>query len=132
MVTDQIADLLTRIRNAQRVGHPTVSVPASKSKTRILDVLVAEGYLEKYETSTSDSDKPELKVHLRYDSRGEPVIRDLQRMSRPGRRYYVPAEKIPVHKSGLGTVVISTSKGMITGREAKTLGVGGELILSVF
>ena len=132
MVTDQIADLLTRIRNAQRVGHPTVTVPASSSKQRILDVLCKEGYLEKVEAETSESNKPVLKVYLRYDSRGEPVIRELQRLSRPGRRFYVPCEKIPVHKSGLGTILISTSKGMVTGREAKTLGIGGELILSVF
>ena len=132
MVTDQIADLITRIRNAQRVGHPTVTVPASNTKQNILDVLCREGYIVEFEKVDASTKKPSLKVHLKYDRRGEPVIKEIRRMSSPGRRQYVGKEAIPQYKSGLGTVVISTSKGMVTGKEAAKLGLGGELICAVF
>ncbi len=132
MATDQIADLLTRVRNAQRAGHPAVAVPASKTKERVLKVLQDEGYIASFE-STEDSDgKPQLKIYLRYTEANKPVIRELRRISRPGRRMYVGSDAIPVQRGGLGLVVISTSKGMLSDREARRLGVGGELICSVF
>lgn len=132
MVTDQIADLLTRIRNGQQVGHPSVTLPASTVKRSILKVLVDEGYLEGFEDAEDSNGKPALKAHLRYDSRGEPVIRELNRLSRPGRRWYVNKDDIPMFRSGLGTVVISTPRGVLCDREARKLGVGGELMCEVF
>lgn len=131
MVTDQIADLLTRIRNAQRVGHLTVAAPASSTKTRILDVLVQEGYIEKYDVSEVDG-KRTLNISLKYSMQGEPVIKEITRISSPGCRKYVRKRDIGLFKHGLGTVIVSTSKGMLSDREARLQGVGGELICSVF
>ena len=132
MVTDQIADLLTRIRNAQRVGHPTAAVPASRTKERILEVLQAEGYIEGFERVDEEGGKANIKITLRYDTRGEPVIREIKRLSSPGCRKYVGKDAISSYRHGLGTVLISTSKGMLTDKEAKLQGVGGELVCSVF
>lgn len=132
MVTDQIADLLTRIRNAQRVGHPSVKVPASKSKERILTLLEKEGFISKFISEKDDNDKPILKVQLKYDESGKPVIKDLQRISTPGKRQYVPCSEIPRVRGGLGLIVVSTSKGMLSDREARKEGVGGELVCSVY
>lgn len=132
MYTDPIADLLTRIRNAQRAQHPTVRVPASRTKERILSVLLDEGYIANVEEETFEGNKRDLKVYLRYANDGTPVIRKLDRLSSTGRRLYVSADEVPVYKSGLGTVVVSTSQGMISGVEARKLNIGGELICSVF
>jgi small subunit ribosomal protein S8 len=132
MYTDPIADLLTRIRNAQQAQHPTVIVPASRTKERILSVLLDEGYIANVEEETREGNKRYLKVYLRYAHDGTPVIRKLDRLSRAGRRVYVSADDVPVYKSGLGTVVVSTSQGMISGAEARKLNIGGELICSVF
>ncbi len=132
MATDQIADLLTRIRNAQGAGHPAVTVPASKTKERVLKVLEEEGYIASVESVDDLAGKPQLKIHLRYTADNRPVIRELKRMSRPGRRLYVGHDAIPAQRGGLGLVVVSTSKGMLSDREARRMGVGGELICSVF
>ena len=132
MVTDQIADLLTRIRNAQKAGHPTVSVPASKSKVRLLDVLKAEGFIEEFEKVKDSGEKDQLKIFLRYSSGAKPVIREIRRLSRPGKRLYVAKDNIPRCRGGLGLVVVSTPMGMLSDREARKAGVGGELICSVF
>ncbi len=132
MVTDQIADLLTRIRNAQKAGHPVVSVPASKSKVRLLEVLKSEGFIEEIEKRKDSAGKEELKVYLRYAAGAKPVIREIRRLSRPGKRLYVPTDKIPRCRGGLGLVVVSTPMGMLSDREARKAGVGGELICSVF
>ena len=132
MVTDQISDLLTRIRNAQRAGHPSVSLPASKTKERVLKVLQDEGYVASFESNKDHNGKPQLKVHLRYTNENQPVIREVKRLSRPGKRVYVSHEKIPVNRGGLGLVVVSTSRGMLSDREARRNGLGGELICSVF
>lgn len=134
MVTDQISDLLTRMRNAQRAGHPTVSVPASKTKVRLLDVLKAEGFIEDYE-EVKDKESPvklELKVYLRYSNGARPVIREIKRLSRPGKRVYVGKDQIPRCRGGLGLVVVSTPQGMLSDREARKAGLGGELVCSVF
>lgn len=132
MVTDQLADLLTRIRNAQRVSHLSVSVSASGVKERILNVLIDEGYIAGYEKAQDADKKPILKINLRYTNAGAPAIREIKRLSKPGRRSYVRAEKIPVERNGLGTVIISTSKGVMSGKSAREQGVGGELICSIF
>ncbi|MCL4142981.1 UNVERIFIED_CONTAM: hypothetical protein GTU68_047077 [Idotea baltica] len=107
MVTDQIADLLTRIRNAQRVGHPGISVPASTTKVRILEVLIAEGYLESFEKIDEGKGKATLNVKLSYDSRGEPVIREIKRLSSPGCRKYVGKDNIESLSPMVGKSVIS-------------------------
>jgi small subunit ribosomal protein S8 len=132
MVTDPIADLLTRIRNASRARHVTVTVPASKSKERVLNVLKEEGFVDRVDTFKDQSGKSFMKVFLRYDHAGAPVIREIRRLSKPGRREYVRKDQIPYHRGGLGTVIVSTSRGMLSDREARKLGVGGELICSVF
>lgn len=131
MNTDPIADLLTRIRNAQKAGHPTVVVPASKTKEQILTVLQGEGYIERV-VEDKDGAKKFYRIFLRYDNYGEPVIKEVRRLSKSGRRQYVTVEKIPFYRSGLGTIVVSTSKGMMTGQEAKRQNVGGELICAIF
>ena len=132
MVTDQIADLLTRIRNAQGAGHPTVMIPASTAKASILTLLREEGYVGEYEDTVDDGDKPALKVALKYAVDGAPAIKELKRLSTPGRRVYVGKDDIPRCRGGLGLVVVSTPKGMLSDREARRNGVGGELICSVF
>lgn len=132
MVTDQISDLLTRIRNAQRAGHPTVSVPASKAKSRLLEVLKTEGFLEDFEETKDADEKPVTKIYLRYSNGARPVIREIRRLSRPGKRLYVGKDQIPRCRGGLGLVVVSTPMGMLSDREARRAGVGGELICSVF
>ncbi len=132
MFTDPIADLLTRIRNASTAGHPTVSVAASKTKERILNVLLDEGYIDRVEQITGERNKSTFKIYIRYATDGSPVIREIRRLSRPGKRVYVPTEKIPEFKGGLGLVVVSTSRGMLSDREARRQRIGGELICTVF
>lgn len=132
MVTDQIADLLTRIRNAQGAGHPSLTVPASTTKARILQVLKDEGYIGGTEAIKDADGKPVIKVYLRYIDETAPVIREVHRLSRPGKRVYVAAEDIPSIKGGLGLVIVSTSKGMMSDRAARKEGIGGELICSAF
>lgn len=132
MVTDQIADLLTRIRNAQQAGHPAVKIPSSKTKRRILTLLHEEGFIAGIEETEDSAGKPQLKVMLRYGARGEPMIKELKRISRPGRRIYVGKADIPRNRGGLGLMVVSTSRGMLSDQQARKEGVGGELICSVF
>ena len=132
MVTDQIADLLTRIRNAQRAGHPSVLLPASRTKESVLSVLCTEGYVESFERIEESGNKAKLKVLLRYTERGEPAIKEIRRLSKPGRRRYVGRGDIPRFKGGLGTVVVSTPKGMLADRDARREGIGGELVCAVF
>ena len=132
MATDQIADLLTRLRNAQRVGHATVVVPASKVKENVLKLLQKEGYIANVVPEKDTNDKPILKVMLKYDDIGRPVIREIKRLSSPGKRMYVRCQDIQKLKGGLGLSVVSTSKGVLSDSEARKQGVGGELICSVF
>ena len=132
MAIDKIADLLTRIRNAQRAGHPTATIPASVTKESILKVLQQEGYVASYEKFKDANDKPALKVYLRYLENKAPVIKEINRISKSGKRVYVNSEQIPSFKGGLGVLVVSTSKGMMSGTEAKKQGVGGEVICNVF
>lgn len=132
MVTDQIADLLTRIRNALLAGHPVTYSPASKKKERILELLTKEGYIAGYEASKDEDLKPQLTIRLRYDHRGNPVIRELKRVSKPGKRIYVGKDSVPRNRGGLGVMVVSSSKGVISDAQARAEGVGGELLCSVF
>jgi small subunit ribosomal protein S8 len=126
---DPIADLLTRIRNAQQANHPSVSMPSSKLKVAICEVLKREGYIEGF---TVDSGaRPELEVTLRYYN-GRPVIEELQRVSRPGLRAYRANEDLPKVRGGLGVSIVSTNKGVMTDREARAQGVGGEVLCTVF
>jgi len=132
MVTDQIADLLTRIRNAQNAGHPTVTVPSSKEKLNILKLLETEGFISRILDEKSEEGHPITKIMLKYTPDGDAVINEIKRISTPGRRMYVQCKDIPKVRGGLGIILVSTSKGVVSDREARKLGVGGELICSVF
>jgi len=126
---DPIADMLTRIRNAQQANHPTVAIPSSKLKVAICEVLKREGYIDDF--SVSAGAKPELNVTLRY-YRGRPVIEELRRVSRPGLRAYRAGDDLPKVMGGLGVSIVSTNKGVMTDREARAQGVGGEVLCTVF
>jgi len=126
---DPIADLLTRVRNAQQARHPTVSMPSSKIKVAICEVLKQEGYIESF--SVDGAAKPTLNVELRYHL-GRPVIEEIKRMSRPGLRNYKGADRLPKVRDGYGVSIVSTSKGVMTDREAKAHGFGGEVLCTVF
>jgi small subunit ribosomal protein S8 len=129
-MSDPIADLLTRIRNAQMAGLPSVECPSSKIKVAILDVLKQEGYIAGYAIST-DVVKPVLKIELKYFN-GRPVIEELRRGSSPGLRMYKGREKLPKVRAGLGICVISTDKGVMTDKSARAAGLGGEVLCTVF
>ncbi len=132
MITDKIADLLTRIRNAQKAGHPTVSVAASKYKENVLKILLQEGYIASFQHIKDADDKPTIKIYLKYAHNNAPAIREIKRVSKSGRRYYANKDRIPVFRNGLGVVIVSTSKGILSGSDAKKQGLGGEVICSVF
>jgi small subunit ribosomal protein S8 len=131
MRTDPIADMLTRIRNASMVQHPTVVVPSSKIKTSIAQILQDEGFIQGY-TITDDRPQPKLVLYLKYTGRGEPVITGLQRVSKPGRRTYTGYREIPWVRSGLGINIVSTPKGLMTGRQARSARLGGEILCNVW
>ncbi len=126
---DPIADLLTRIRNAQLAGHESVLIPHSKLKCEILRVLKEEGYIETYKVS--DEVKPLIEVTLKY-SKGVSVIEKLKRVSRPGLRIYKDSDNVPTVNGGLGVAIVSTNKGVMTDRLARKEGIGGEVICTVF
>jgi len=128
-MSDPIADMLTRIRNGQRAEKVTVTMPASKKKQALAELLKAEGFIEGLAVSENGG-KPELRVHLKYFN-GEPVIETLQRVSRPGLRVYKSCDELPSVKNGLGVAVISTSKGVMTDKAARAAGIGGEVICYV-
>ena len=126
---DPIADMLTRIRNALQVGKTQVSIPSSTLKTSIAKVLKDEGYVNDY--SVTEEAKPSLNIDLKYFE-GRPVIAELERQSRPGLRYYTGKDELPQVRGGLGVAIVSTSKGVMTDRAARTAGVGGEVLCTVF
>ncbi len=136
MYSDPIADLLTRIRNAHMAGHSTVSLPASKLKLAIAQILKQEGYIEDFSAQTADSEpQGTLRIALKYvGSRRErkPVISGIERVSTPGRRVYARKREIPWVLSGMGIAILSTPKGVMTGTRARQLGVGGEVICKVW
>jgi small subunit ribosomal protein S8 len=125
-MTDPIADMFTRIRNAQMIGHTDVSMPASKVKAEIARVLKDEGYIEEF-TRTEVEGKPVLNITLKYYD-GRPVIDRLDRVSRPGLRVYKSKDKLPKVLGGLGVAIVSTSKGVMSDRAARAAGFGGEVI----
>lgn len=128
-MSDPIADLLTRIRNAQMVDKVSISVPMSKLKKAIVQVLQDEGYIDGYKVSGTDA-KPELEIALKYYA-GRPVIERIERVSRPGLRIYKPADAIPRVLNGLGIAIVTTPRGVMTDRKARALGVGGEVLCYV-
>jgi small subunit ribosomal protein S8 len=129
-VTDPIADMLTRIRNAMAVRKRYVIIPSSKLKLELARVLKAEGFIEYYDV-TKDRPQRMLRVQLKYTEDKAPVISGLQRVSRPGRRVYAKRQDIPLVLSGMGIAVLSTSRGVMTGRKAQRLGLGGEVLCYV-
>ncbi|MCW3467780.1 30S ribosomal protein S8 [Chitinophaga nivalis] len=132
MVTDPIADFLTRIRNAQMATHRIVEIPASKLKKRITEILYDKGYILKYKFE-EDNKQGVIKIALKYDPISkEPAIKEIQRISRPGLRQYAKPEEFKRVKNGLGVAIISTSKGVMTDKEAKAQNVGGEVVCYVY
>ncbi|MFN8509855.1 MAG: 30S ribosomal protein S8 [Deinococcaceae bacterium] len=133
MHSDPIADMLTRIRNATRVYKESVDVPASKFKEQLAKLLLREGYLSSVERVKDEEDKFDvLRLGLKYGFKREQVIKHIERISRPGRRAYVSHEDLPRIHKGLGLAVISTSRGLLPDREARKLGVGGEVICVLY
>ena len=131
-MSDPIADMLTRIRNANTAKHDTVDVPASKMKIAIADILVNEGYIAKYELS-DEGVFQNMHITLKYGAdKNEKIITGLKRISKPGLRVYANTEDIPRVLGGLGTAIISTNKGVVTDKEARKLGVGGEVLCFVW
>jgi small subunit ribosomal protein S8 len=132
MVTDPIADFLTRVRNAQMARHRIVEIPASNVKKRITEILYEKGYILKYKFE-DDSKQGLIKIALKYDSETkEPAIKSLERISRPGLRQYSKPAEIRRVQNGLGIAIISTSKGLMTDKEARTQNVGGEVMCNIY
>lgn len=130
VMTDPIADLLTRIRNANKMRHPKVEIPASRLKADVLAVLKKEGFIKDY--ALQSNDKPKLVVTLKYTQTNERVIKGLKRISKPGLRVYAQVEQLPKVLNGLGVALISTSKGILTDREARLNNIGGEVLAYVW
>ena len=130
-LTDPIADMITRIRNAQLRTLNTVNIPNSKLRSRILDVLKEEGYISNYKISSDKRNNKFLLVDLKYNN-GVPVIREISRVSKPGRRIYTKADSIPKIQNGLGLAIVSTSMGVMSDNDARLKKIGGEIICRVF
>src|SRR6056297_1148579 len=130
-MNDPIGDMLTRIRNASMRGKSTVRTPASKLRGWVLDVLADEGYIRGYEKSTDERGHPAIEISLKYYE-GEPVIRELKRVSTPGRRVYMSVNDIPQVRQGLGVSIVATSKGVMSDANARSNNVGGEVLCTVF
>ena len=132
-ISDPIADMLTRIRNANTAKHDTVEIPASKMKLAIADILQDEGYIRKYEVVDADKGFKNIKVELKYnDNKREKVLTGLKRISKPGLRIYAGKDELPRVLGGLGVAIISTNKGVVTDKKARELGVGGEVLAFVW
>jgi small subunit ribosomal protein S8 len=130
-MNDPLGDMLARIRNAQMRGRTQVHTPASKLRARVLDILKDEGYIRGYEAGTGKNGHPELVIDLKYFE-GTPVIRELRRISTPGRRVYMGVKDIPSVRNGLGVSIVSTSKGVMSDQAARAAQVGGEVLCTVF
>ena len=133
-MTDPVSDFLTRLRNAAKAQHHDVAIPSSNLKRELARILKEQGYIEAYEVRTPTEGHPgeEIVITLKYTDDRKPVISGLRRVSRPGRRTYVDHAHIPRIQGGMGTAIISTSKGVMTGHEARTAGVGGEVVAQVW
>ena len=130
-MNDPIGDMLTRIRNAQLRGRSTVMTPGSKLRAWVLDVLADEGYIRGYERMTGNVGHPAIEISLKYFD-GTPVIREVKRVSKPGRRVYLGIKDIPQVRQGLGVSIVSTSQGVMSDSAARIANVGGEVICTVF
>ena len=133
-MTDPIADFLTRLRNAANAQHHDVTLPSSKLKREVARILKEQGYIEAYEVRPAAGEVPfeQLNVTLKYTNERKPVISGIQRVSRPGQRTYVNHSRIPKIQGGMGTTIISTSKGVMTGHDARAQGIGGEIVAKVW
>ncbi|SRR6056297_769791 len=130
-MNDPIADFLTRIRNAQMAKHRIVNIPASNMKKRLTEILYEQGFIHRYKFIEDDK-QGIIKIALKYEPNSqEPVIREMKRLSKPGLRYFAAAGDIPRVKNGLGVAIISTSKGIVTDKEARKMNVGGEVLCSI-
>jgi len=133
MITDPISDFLTRIRNAQMARHRIVEIPASNLKKKLTEILFQKGYILKYVFQDTENKQGVIKIALKYDPVTKlPVIREMSRISRPGLRKYTPMKDIRRVKNGLGIAILSTSKGVMTDKEAKAQNVGGEVLCQIF
>lgn len=130
MVTDPIADYLTRVRNAQKSGHKIVDIPASNLKKQLTEILHDSGYILTYKYEDDSGPQGTIRIALKYNN-GIPVIREMKRISKPGLRQYVNVDDIPRVKNGLGIAILSTSKGVLTNKKAKEMNVGGEVLCYV-
>ncbi len=130
-INDPLGDMLTRIRNAQMRNKTKVSSPASQLRVRVLDVLESEGYIRGYTKTDFDGGKAEIEIELKYYD-GQPVIREIQRVSTPGRRVYSSARNLPTVANGLGVSIVSTSKGVMADHRARQENVGGEVLCRIF
>ncbi len=128
---DPISDLLNRLRNGMRAGHERVEIPASRLREDLLRVLADEGYIASYRR-VEEKGRPVLRIGLKYDPEGEPIVTGLERVSRPGRRVYASAKEIPEVLGGLGISIVSTSKGIVTGRAARESRLGGEILCNIW
>ncbi len=131
-VTDPIADMLTRIRNAVQVRHESLELPSSRMKTSLLKLIAEEGFISSFSASENDSIEKKIEIQLRYYEDKTPVIQGLKRVSKPGLRVYVAKNEVPRYFGGLGVAFMSTSKGVMTGQQARRQGVGGELLFYIW
>lgn len=135
VISDPIGDLLTRIRNATKANHDALELPDSKIKREILRLLQAEGFIKSYEV-VPDTPQNRIKVQLKYDTgqgqKRAPVITGLKRVSKPGLRVYVAADEVPSVRRGLGVAILTTSRGVMTGKQARRMGIGGEVLAYIY
>ena len=132
MVTDPIADLLTRIRNGHMARHDKVDIPSSKMKQAVIRILKEEHYIKNYKVVDSKGKHPIIRVYLKYDPEGRPFINGLKRISKPGRRVYVGKDNYPRVLGGLGISILTTNQGVMANRKARDLGIGGEVLCNVW
>ncbi len=132
IVTDPIADYLNRVRNAQQAGKRVVEIPASNLKKRITEILYDQGYIKKYKFEETENGQGLIKVAIKYNQSGEPVIKKMKRESRPGLRAYRSVDDLPRVINGLGIAIVSTSKGVMTDKQAREENVGGEVLCSIY
>ena len=130
-ITDPVADYLTRVRNAQKAGHRHLDVPASKLKRAIAQILVDKGYIRNF-VNVDEGKQGLIRIYLKYDATGQPVIRSLRRVSKPGLRKYVGSSELPRVRNGLGIAILSTSNGVMTDKEARRANIGGEILAYVY
>ena len=130
-ITDPVSDYLTRLRNSQKAGHRHLDVPASKLKRAMTQILVDKGYVRNF-LNVDDGKQGLLRIYLKYDATGKPVIRSLKRVSRPGLRTYVSATELPRVRNGLGVAILSTSQGVMSDKEARRINVGGEVLAYIY